>query len=75
MLKRAGGSLHVAQNKLLLSPAIKHFLKIKETCPVSSLGEKAVHGLSGVIFLVHILFLCLVTSPREFVTAVGANLM
>lgn len=75
MLKRVGGSLHIAQIKLLLSLTIKQFLKRKQTCPGSSLGEQAVHGLSGVIFLVHVLLLCFATGPREFVNEVDSGLM
>ena len=75
MLKSVGGSLHIAQTKLLLSPTIKQFLKRKETHPVSSLGERAVHDLSGVIFLVQVLLLCFATGPRVFVNEVCSDLM
>lgn len=75
MLKRVGGSLHIAQTKLLLSPTIKLSLERKETCSGSSLGEQAVHGLSGVIFLVQVLLLCFATGPREFVNEVSSDLM
>lgn len=75
MLKRVGGSLHIAQTKLLLSPTMKHFLKRKETRPGSSLRQQAVDALSGVIFLVRVLLLCFATGPRDFVNEVGSDLM